>query len=600
MASCTDVTASLPGGGREVVRSLPGIVAEYARQQASRVVFSALDREGEIVSDLTAGQLDVRCRELAGQLRAFVSRGDRVLVPSMPGVSFQVAFLACLYAEVVAVPVPALRVGSLRHPDRRSGERLGRLLAVCADCRPIAIMVRAEQHQELAELAAHVPELSGLRFVSADPPRIPAPPVVVPEWVDPESLAFLQYTSGSTSAPRGVVISNGSMLANQRQIRDQFNVGPDWTLVNWLPAFHDMGLCAGLLQPLFNSARAVLLEPETFLLRPERWLAAISGVPDVGTAAPDFAYAFAAARVSADVRANLDLSGWRVALTGAEPVKPSTVRRFSATFASCGFSPSAFSPAYGLAESTLLVTSSHTSRTPTIRRFDRAALQDGRAVSAAHEDSQELVGVGHPPKDTDIRIVDPTTGVVLRPDAVGEIWVRSPSNGTGYWGQPESSAQTFQLSVPHAEPTSASGRWLRTGDLGFVDESQELFITGRLKEMIIIRGANYFPHDFEHIAQGAHPLLQTGLCAAFADRTHPERVVIVVETDRAAQREDMVAAAAQSLRAISARLPVQSEVLLIPSGLLPRTTSGKVRRLECATRHADGTLRVLCSSNDIV
>src|SRR6478735_1497949 len=193
---------------RKFVRSLPAVLAESARQRSSRVVFTSLGRDGEVVNSLTAGQLDERCRELAGRLRTFASRGDRVLVPSMQGGSFQVAFLACLYAEMIAVPVPALRVGSLRNPDHRSSERLGRLLAVCGDCQPVAIIVPAEQHQELAALAERVPQLRQIRFVSVGQARTPAPPVAVPERVDRDSLAFLQYTSGSTSTPRGVMISN--------------------------------------------------------------------------------------------------------------------------------------------------------------------------------------------------------------------------------------------------------------------------------------------------------------------------------------------------------------------------------------------------------
>lgn len=586
------------------IRSFPAIVVALATADPDRVVFTALDRAGEVTERLTAGQLDRDCRVLAGRLRQVAAAGDRVLVPAMPGLRFHVAFLACLYAGVVAVPVPAIRTGGMRqHPDRRA-RRFGRLLAVSADCRPVAAIVPGDQVDDLGELAAGLLQMASIRFLAVETPthgKDSGGGVEPAELVNPSTLAFLQYTSGSTSVPRGVLVSHGAMLANQRLIQRQLDVRPETVVVSWLPTYHDMGLCAGLLQPLFAGAATVLMEPETFLLRPERWLIALSGLADVVTAAPDFAYNLAAARVSAELRSTLDLSGWRVALSGAEPVRAATLRSFAAAFAGCGFRATAATPAYGLAESTLYVCGAAPSAVPTVRRYNRQGLGAGLAVRSDGPDTLELVAVGTPDPEVAVVIADPETTAVLPEGRVGEIWVRSASNGDGYWDAALPSAATFgaELAAPTGQPDAdhpGPGRWLRTGDLGFFDDG-ELLIAGRLKELIIIRGVNYFPHDFERLAQPAHPLLAVGQSAAFTDPARPDRVIVVIETDRGAPPDELAAAAAAGVLAVTDELPVQTEVVLVAAAQIPRTTSGKVRRLDCSRMLADGTLRVMTSSH---
>ena len=573
------------------VRSLPAIAAEAALRSPDRVVLTALDRAGQVAQSLTAGQVHQRSRALAASLARVAAPGDRVLVPAMPGLQFHLSFLACLSAGCVAVPVPAIRPGGLRRLQPGPTRRLGRLLTVCADCGPTAAFVPAEHVDALAELAAQSAELAAIRFLAAEPTDgcdELGPPT---DRVDPQALAFLQYTSGSTSDPRGVMVSHCAMLANQRLIRDELDVRPDTVVVSWLPLYHDMGLCAGLLQPLFAGARAFLMEPETFLLRPERWLAALSGHADAVTAAPDFAYAMAVKRVLPELRSELDLRGWRVALCGAEPVKSTTLSAFSAAFGGSGFPASALTPAYGLAEATLYVCGADAAAPPVVRRYDRTDLGRGLATRTDAGDAVELVSVGRPAPEVEIVVVDPETGRALPPGRTGEIWLRSPSNGIGYWGQPEISAGTFGAAV--------SGRgapdWLRTGDLGFVD-GEDLFVAGRLKELIIIRGVNYYPDDFERLAQEAHPLLATGLAAAFSDQRHPDRVVIVIEGDRTAKRQDLADAALAAVGSVTQELPVQTEVIMVGAIQIPRTTSGKVRRRDCARSLFAGELTVLASS----
>lgn len=580
---------------RRGIRSLPSFVAEAAWVDPDRRVLTMLDRDGGIADVRTAGELDRDCRRLAGHLRRVTAPGDRVIVPAMPGLRFHIAFLACLYAGVVAVPVPPIRAAGLQR--ERTDGRPGRLLSLCADCSPAAAVVAQDQVHALAEAAAHLPEMAGIRFVGVPDGTGPAaddtPSPEPVEWVDPDTLAFLQYTSGSTSAPRGVMITHGAMLANQRAIRDELQIRPTTTVVSWLPTYHDMGLCAGLLQPLYAGAPAVLMEPETFLLRPERWLGAMSGIADVVTAAPDFAYAFAAQRIPAQARSELDLRGWRIALCGAEPVRAGTIDTFCSVFAAAGFRRETFTPAYGLAESTLFVCSAPAAEAPTVRRYDRAALGAGRAAPAADPNGLDLVGHGLAVAPVRIAVVDPATAHRCPDGVVGEIWVHSPSNGAGYWGRPDSSAETFGATVA-GEPGPA---WLRTGDLGFVD-GDHLVIAGRSKELIIIRGVNHYPQDFERLAQTV-PEIASGPIAAFSDPARPDRVVVVAEIDRAAPADRWPDVASAAARAIGTTLPVQVEVVLVRSGQIPRTTSGKVRRLSCAELFAAGGLTVVHSSLDL-
>ncbi len=602
----TTSTAGRPGVDCQVatepgtaIRSLPGHVADLARREPNRVLLTAYDRTGEVAQTLTTAQLDAGCRVLAGALLKVASPGDRVLVPAMPGLRFHLSFLACLYAECVAVPVPAIRGAGVHRNKPGATRRLGRLLGVCSDCGPVAAFAPTEQLAAISTLAAGVPELASVSFLGADAeldtPVGAAGAQALPEpaeFVPAGRLAFLQYTSGSTSAPRGVMISHGALMANQQLIHEQLDIRSTTTVVSWLPLYHDMGLCAGLLQPVFAGASVRLMEPETFLLRPERWLTALSGLPDAVTAAPDFAYALAVSRIPQQVRERLDLSGWRVALCGAEPVRASTMGAFADAFAVSGFNPVALTPAYGLAESTLYVSGAASSTPPTVRRYDRAALGRGSARACDRPDAVDLVAVGVPAEQVAVVIVDSANGQALPPGGVGEVWVSSASNGSGYWGRPEEAATTFRATL-RDDPRR---RWLRTGDLGFLDNG-ELFVAGRLKELIIIRGVNYFPHDFERLAQAAHPLLRSGLAAAFTDPAQPDRVLVVIESDRCAGPDELSRAAAAALYGITDQLPVQTEVIMIGAIQIPRTTSGKVRRGDCARRFVAGELTVLATSS---
>jgi nonribosomal peptide synthetase protein BlmVI len=406
------------------------------------------------------------------------------------------------------------------------------------------------------------------------------------------------------------MITNRALLANQAAIHERTSTSSAATMVSWLPLYHDMGLCLGLLMPIYAGSAAVLLEPETFLVRPERWLQAISGVPEARSAAPDFAYAWCARRVGERAKAGLDLSGWKVSVSGAEPVRADTLRAFYAAFAGCGLSSRTLTPSYGLAEATLFVTGASVADEPVIHRYDRAALNRGLAVPADEDGGggaglAEAVGCGRPGSGIRVAVVDPGTRRPCPERTVGEIWVDSPSNGAGYWGRPEESRETFGAQLSGA-PRDSAQRWLRTGDLGFMD-GNELFVTGRRKDLIIVHGVNYYPHDFERLAQQAHPLLGEGLAAAFV-LDDANRVTVVVEAGRPRRAADSTgdsgggdgsddsaaaAAAAAAVRAVTAELPVMTDVVVVPTGQLPRTTSGKVRRGESAEALRGGRLPVL-------
>jgi acyl-CoA synthetase (AMP-forming)/AMP-acid ligase II len=578
-----------------LIRSLPGVLHAEALRAPGRTVLTALDEKGEPVATLTASELDGAARSLAGDLLAAAAPGDRVLLPAMTGLRFQVAFLACLYARLVPVPVPAVRV-----PAARVGptSRLSRLIAICNDVHPSVAVVPGSRVEELAAAWADDEALGGIRIVAAEPGSSTGP-VSWPEEVSRDEIAFIQYTSGSTSVPRGVMITHGAMLANQAMLRERMDIRPSTAIVTWLPVYHDMGLCLGLLQPVYARASAVILEPETFVIHPLRWLQTISGLPDATSAAPDFAYAWCVKRVREEAKAGLDLSGWRLAINGAEPVRAQTLRAFHEAFACCGLSETTMTPAYGLAEATLLVTAGSGRSTPLVRRCDREALSRGlvqpiadtpKADTPKTAGSVEVVSCGRPGPGIRIAVVDPDTRLPCPPGVVGEIWVDSPANGLGYWNRPEESREIFRA-MPADEPESPAGPWLRTGDLGFTGDG-ELFVTGRRKDLLVIHGANYYPQDFEQLVQQAHPSFH-GEFAAACVTDDESRVTVVVETRNRSDAEGAMEAAAAAVRAVTAELPVATDVVVVPRGRLPRATSGKAQRQECARRLLEGHLPVI-------
>ncbi|NED83057.1 fatty acyl-AMP ligase [Streptomyces sp. SID11233] len=579
--------------------TLVDVLVEHARGvTAGLPLFTALDSAGDRTDRVSAAALLGRVRAVAAALRTVGAAGDRVIVPALPGLDFHAGFLGCLYAGMIAVPVPPLRTGA-RHRATVRNDRLG---MIHRDCAPVAVLVSTPEDAEDARRADAEDARRADAEAGAGSDRAPAwisvrqpvdPGTLPPARTasDPAAIALLQYTSGSTGDPRGVMVSHGNLVANQRALRDRCEIGPETTVVSWLPLFHDMGLCTGVVLPLVSGAAAVTMEPATFVRDPRVWLRAIEAEDDVFAAAPDFAYDLCVRRIPEAERAGIDLSTWRVAANGSEPVKASTLRRFAEAFRPSFFREEVFSPGYGLAESTLIVTMGRPLFPTPVRHYDRVALAEGEAVPATpSEDTVELVGCGGAVTGTAVRVVDPETRRPLAERVVGEIWVDAPGNCAGYWGNETESAEVFGVRAEGAVP-GTEGNCVRTGDLGFL-EGGELFITGRLKDVLIIGGENYFPQDVEAVAGEAHAAFAYQRAAAWPLDEERNGIAVVIET---AERDQEVLAGAVRAAgiAVAKALPTPVSVFAVARNKVPRTTSGKIRRRACAQQVAAGQLRPL-------
>jgi amino acid adenylation domain-containing protein len=535
-----------------------------ARYQADCVAYTFLaDGEAE-ESQLTYAELDERARAIAATLQSVGATGERVLLLYPPGLEFIAAFFGCLYAGAVAVPTYAPR-------PRRKPETF---LRIVADARPAAALTTQKILTQIKPLLAGAGDTSS-RWIDTE-----TVPTAAADWqalpVSDEALALIQYTSGSTSAPKGVMVSHANLMHNQAAIKQAFEQTEQSCIVSWLPLHHDMGLIGTVLQPLFVGARCVLMPPSAFLQRPARWLEAVSRFKATTSGAPNFAYDLCARRVSARDRAGLDLSSWRVAFNGAEPVRAETIERFAEAFAPAGFRREAFVACYGLAEATLLVSAANVEGPPTVNGFEPGALTQGRA-EPARDAERTLVGCGRAGASEEVLVVNPEKLSACADGEVGEIWVRGRGVAQGYWGQVQQSAETFQARLAD----TGDGPYLRTGDLGFL-RGGELFVTGRLKDLIIIRGRNLYPQDIELTVEGSNEGLRAGGGAAFSiEAGGEERLVVVqeVETPHACDAEAVVACIRE---AVTSEHEIDvAAVLLVRVGSVPKTTSGKVRRQEC-------------------
>ncbi len=563
-----------------------------ATQEPDRQAYTFL-ADGETVREtLTYGELDQQASDIAATLQQTLPRGARALLMFQPGLSFISAFFGCLYSGVIAVPVA--------YPHSVRIERsVPRLRAIAANAEPGAIITTSASVALAQQLRGQIAELQAAPVVASDAVPSNATATFVPPQVQSTSLAFLQYTSGSTALPKGVMVSHSNILHNLANLDAGFAHTRESVMVSWLPMFHDMGLIYGVLQALYSGFPDILMSPMAFLQRPGRWLKAISRYGATHSAAPNFAYDLCVHMVDADQRALLDLSSWQVALNGAEPVRGETLRRFSEAFSSCGFSSQAFCPGYGLAEATLKVSTTPIGIAPVQLRVQAQPLEQNRIieVDADQLQAKTLVSSGHPALDTNVVIVDPETLRRCPVDQIGEIWVAGSGVTQGYWNRADETQHTFRA---HLADTG-EGPFLRTGDLGFIRHG-ELFITGRLKDLIIVDGRNLYPQDIEHTVEQHTPAVRGGCCAAFSvDIAGEERLVVVAEVDRRyqAQRQaepDGVAAEREALiRAIRNAVTQEHDVQpyavkLLKLGGVLKTSSGKIQRRACRAKFLDQTL----------
>lgn len=554
----------------------PGsLLRRRAAERPDAVIFLHLTDDLAAPREVTYGELHQRASAIAARLVALELRQRPVLLVYRPGPAFAEAFFATLLAGVIAVPVPVPQFAA-------QYERLER---VAIDCEPGAVLTTSALAASMAarfEAGAHVTACPWLATDTLDT----GPAVDLPE-VPRDSVALLQYTSGSTAEPRGVVITHDNLAHNSTTIIRDLPV-PDGPSMSWLPHFHDMGLIAGIVTPIYCDRPSTLMSPLAFLQRPLRWLEAITRARALTSGAPNFAYALCVRSAATADLSGLDLSSWQVAYVGAEPVRHSTLAAFTECFAPYGFRPESLVPCYGMAEATLLVTSKTIGARHTVHGLSRSALESGRATPSAEPSALHLTGCGYPVSATDLRIVDPDSRVELPRGRVGEAWVAGPQIARGYW------RSTGDESFAAVLAGSGAGPFLRTGDLGFLSDTGEFVFVDRLKDLIIVNGQNYVCHDLELTAGTSHPLLSPDACIAFGLETGDKpQIAVIAElpTGEVGRAEE----AAQAIRsAFFSRhgLPAHTVAFVAPRRL-SRTTSGKLQRRVNANRLIAGDLRIL-------
>jgi acyl-CoA synthetase (AMP-forming)/AMP-acid ligase II len=564
-------------------RSFAEPLAIQAEAIPDELAFIYLDDGEQDERRILYSRLHERALGIAHDLRSWACVGDRALLLLAPGLDYVAAIYGCFYAGVIGVSAPPPQ-------PRRLAPTLGRLLAI-ADNAGISTVISTTDFADAA--AAVIPAdhlLARVRWLTVDASSPSADTSVIAD-PDPADVAFLQYTSGSTAQPRGVKLTHANLLDNSRFIYESFGHDPKLSLgFNWIPPFHDMGLIGAILQPVYGGGLSVLASPLAIVKRPARWLQGISRHRATTSGGPNFAYDMCVERIAELELENVDLSCWEVAFNGAEPIRAKTLEAFTARFAANGFQASAFFPCYGLAEATLMVTGPRTRRQPTIQRFDAQALLASRAVLGACADPA-LVGCGTPNDRHRVEIVDPDTDKPRAPGEVGEIWISGPSVADGYWREDERESRSFRAALA-GRPSE--GHFLRTGDLGFSHDG-ELFVVGRLSDLIILQGRNHHPHDIEAVAESFEPLLIAHASAVFELREGDgEPAVALVAESRSNDSQALQKAIATVKSHVAEELAVPLALVAVcERGAVPKTTSGKIQRRLCRSMLLAGELGVV-------
>ena len=571
-------------------------VAALLRQRAllsgAAIAFSFLDANQRLTQQLTWKALDAQASALAHRLEAKVQPGNRVVLLYQPGLEFVVGFFACLYAKAIAVPAYSLR-------PARFHSLLLRLRHMINDCEPALILTDNETIRLVAEshrcAEAWYRSSSFLVTSSILPDSGISPdPGQIEVTGHANTPIAIQYTSGSISEPKGVILSSRNVLHNSQSLKEAHQFDETSTVVSWVPLAHDWGLINGVVQPLYSSCHGVIISPESFLQAPSVWLKTISAYPNVGSGGPSFAYDLCVERIEDDDCANLDLSTWRCAGVSAGPVHCESMQRFADRFEAFGFNRDAFYSGYGLAEATLLVCDSERGTFPRLMRVDKSTLEERHDIidPSVGQTISSFVSCGRPSAHCSVAIVDPDRLSRCPERRVGEIWLAGDNIAAGYWNRPAETCDAFGAVLPD-EP---SRHFLRTGDLGFMDKG-ELFVTGRLKDLIICRGRNIYPQDLELTAQKSHKTLRKGCAVAFSIDGDVDDQIVLVQELKSAVPHDV----AEATRAIRQQVMLEHgvklhDIVLVAPGSIPKTSSGKLRRLACRAAYCNGTVTGLSVS----
>ncbi|MBD2453057.1 amino acid adenylation domain-containing protein [Nostoc sp. FACHB-87] len=566
-------------------RTVVELLGWRSSTQGNQDIFTfLLDGETE-QARLTYQELDRLARRTAAQLQAMGLVGERALLLYPAGLDFLIAFFGCLYAGVVAVTA---------YPPRNQ-RNTPRIQAIAQDAQAAIALTTTDILPTVQSLISQRTDLGSLQWLTTDN----IAPGIEDNWqkphIDQDSLAFLQYTSGSTGTPKGVMISHRNLLHNAQTTRQFMEHSPASKFVTWLPMYHDMGLIGGILQPLYGGFPCIIMPPAAFLQRPYRWLQAISHYRGTTSGGPNFAYDLCVQKITPEQKATLDLSSWSVAFNGAEPIRYDTLERFAEAFAECGFRKEAFYPCYGMAETTLMVAGVQKAAPPKIKALQKSALASHQVVESSvvgGDDTSYFVSCGQIIPDQKVVITNPDTLKTCQPDEIGEIWVSGLSVGQGYWHRPAETAETFGAYLAD----TGEGPFLRTGDLGFLQDG-ELFITGRAKDLIIIRGRNLYPQDIELTAERSHSSLRPGANAAFTVLVNNEEKLVVVQELEFRAKPNLETVINAIRQAVTEEHEIQVyAVVLIKPGTICKTSSGKIQRRATRAQFENGELNIVANN----
>ncbi|PSB25012.1 fatty acyl-AMP ligase [Stenomitos frigidus] len=569
-----------PFGLKLSPKSLLDVLEYRASRQPEQTAYTFLvDGEREEIS-LTYEELHQRVNSLACHLSTLVAPGERALLLYPPGLDYIIAFFACLQSRLIAVPA---------YPPRPN-KSISRLQEIVKDAQPGLALTTQAVLLKAKDLFTQILNADTLPCLATDVSH----PALVKDWETPEinrqTLAFLQYTSGSTGTPKGVMITHGNILHNSALIYNAFTHQSQSKGLVWLPPYHDMGLIGGILQPLYGGFPVILMSPAHFLQKPLRWLQAISHYRATTSGGPDFAYDLCVRKVTAKQKEELDLSSWDLAFNGSEVIRTKTLADFARTFESCGFSQKSFYPCYGLAEATLLVSGGPKTKELLVHSIRKSDLEQHRSLNDVSEAAavEAVISCGQI-RCRQVVIVHPDTLAMCSSDQIGEVWVSDASVALGYWNQDSETRKNFDAYL------GTQGPFLRTGDLGFLQDGN-LFITGRIKDIIIIRGCNYYPHDIELTVEQSHPAIQSAPGAAFSVEMNGEAKLVIVQEVRRDRLRDLptqkVMARIRESVAAQHGLQVFSIVLIKP-GCIPKTSSGKIQRYACRSLFLNSAFDVI-------